>query len=302
MAEMAYRYRGLRIGTSRSRPAWSDAWSVKAQPAHSHGHGSNASSSAVAGRYQAYKTGTQNIADWLVAAASRCCDLTTIIASRESSTSKAAKKTQGGLVDVALCSQDLVGLAEAIADSADQVRIPLRVLTNLNTVIGARQEFANWHSSRKDASEFRKENDGHVYFIKVLQRVHDILKGARSKPPAGAAASDVLSDLLASLHVEEPDASPFSTNSLKSFHLNAASLKLDEQQETSAFELWCFLQDLNDVRQDVRARSASSSPVPSPTRLLVYSDVQMQSSQRPALLNMSWLPPTSTDVFAQWVS
>ena len=119
-----------------------------------------------------------------------------------------------------------------------------------------------------------KENDGHAYFIKVLRDTYEMLSsagkdriktakpiasGKKGKGKQAAARGHVLNNLFAHLYLEEPSAKPLGSGRTPSKPTASDTtppttkfrLKANEVDDV-AFEIWCFLEDLNDVRMYIR--------------------------------------------------
>ena len=121
------------------------------------------------GRYKLYKTGTNKLVQWLAHSASRCCDLTTIIKSTGSGGKSKPSQANADSSAVRLRTQELIKLAQAIADSDPPVEISQTILDITKDVIAGREECAGWYASQtvQVGDKIEKENETHRYFIMV---------------------------------------------------------------------------------------------------------------------------------------
>lgn len=141
-------------------------------------------------------------------------------------------------------------------------------------VIRGRQVCAEWYASQtvKEDSDLRRQNDAHNHFIGVLKEVHHILAAAvkpSGKPQPQASDNlkeahlDTLNNLFAHLDVEEPSETPLGSApsvvpdkpAAKTTHKGPQKTTyelLEDEGDSLAFELWCILQDMSDVRDFLR--------------------------------------------------
>ncbi|KAK5127815.1 hypothetical protein LTR85_004931 [Meristemomyces frigidus] len=210
-------------------------------------------SASIAGRYALYKEGTSRILRWL---------------SRTANLAPTADVTTHGLID----------LATAIATAQPPSDIPAAMLELIADVINGRRVCADWYTAQPSATTLAPDsNKSHRHFISVLQDLYDVLKAARKAqkseappipgPPPTLCSAEVpsresLTNLFERLHVEEPSDDPLGgpppkdgTSSRSGRRgLGAVSenaLELDEEEE-KRFAVWCFLQDMREIRQFVR--------------------------------------------------
>lgn len=127
---------------------------------------------ALLGRYKIYKAGTKKLVEWLVASAGRCCDLNAIIKSLAcglplKASKKGRKHTDTPSLEIRV--QELLKLAQAIANSEPSSNIPESIIQILKDVIAGRQECADWYAAQalKDGGKLEKENETHRYFLMV---------------------------------------------------------------------------------------------------------------------------------------
>ncbi|KAK3722471.1 hypothetical protein LTR37_002463 [Vermiconidia calcicola] len=250
---------------------------------HSHRTASTASTAqgSMQGRYKVYKAGTKKLVDWLVNTAGHCCDLRAIIKSlhgRLSTENDSAtnKKSRTVAPTYELKTQELVRLAQAIVDSELLVVVPQNIIQVLQDVIAGRQECAEWYATQalEESGDLAEENQSHRYFIMVLQRIKELLLKARAKLPSRPEETkpkststskqnrtapqdtidDTISNLFGCLQVEEPSPSPLGEEQPPgSTPQPTTDFKLEKAENDSIFAIWCFLQDLNDVRAFVKS-------------------------------------------------
>ncbi|KAF2774350.1 hypothetical protein EJ03DRAFT_5303 [Teratosphaeria nubilosa] len=231
------------------------------------------------GRYKLYKAGTAKLVDWLATTASRCCDIRIVIKSLAGSGNVQSKPIRPpgkskGPETVELSTQELIQLAEAIISARPPVDIPEHIIEIIRNVIGGRRECAAWYAGQalEIGSDVQKQNETHRYFIMVLERILDLLADARSRlkvavptvtPVTNAKTSakqanltskeEELSNMFACLDLEEPSEilleppASIATPSIK-----LVNFRLQKKQDDAAFQVWCFLQDLTDVREYVK--------------------------------------------------
>ncbi|KAK5119636.1 hypothetical protein LTR85_007465 [Meristemomyces frigidus] len=223
--------------------------------------------SPILGRYKLYKAGTARLVQWVARTASGCCDITSIVkALRTDPARKAAPKAPlGATVDIR--TRELVTLANIIASAKPPVAIPTSILEVARDVITGITVCAEWYASQTFAEHSAEQNDGHAYFIGILREVRDILSSAQSvqsplpgkanskKRKDGVSTKDGLTNLFACLEIEEPSDAPLG-KAAKAKPAKATSMparretkfNLKDEAEDMAFEIWCLLQDLDDVR------------------------------------------------------
>ncbi|KAK3716046.1 hypothetical protein LTR37_006776 [Vermiconidia calcicola] len=246
---------------------------------HSHSAASTAQGS-MQGRYKVYKAGTKKLVDWLVNTGDRCCDLKAIIKSFQgrlpTKHDEAANKKFGTAAPTyELRTQELVKLTQAIVDSEPPVAVPENIIQVLQDVIAGRQECAEWYSSQalEKSGELAEENQSHRYFIMILQRIKELLLKARAKLPSGAeetkpkstsgskenrtapqdTGDNTISNIFGCLRIEEPSPFPLGQEQPSgSSPSPATNFKLEKAENDTSFAIWCFLQDLNDVRVFVK--------------------------------------------------
>ncbi|KAK4548195.1 hypothetical protein LTR36_010064 [Oleoguttula mirabilis] len=245
----------------------------------------------VVGRYRLYKEGTAKLVRWLAQTASRCCDISAIIKSSTPAPAprKAGSSARGENTAIPIRPRELIRLAEAIASASPSVEIPSDILHVARDVIAGRQVCAEWYSGQamQESSKLGEQDLAHRHFVTVLQDVLVILtdasekqtasdvpaeadKGAKqtsvparrksTRIPMAAESADgpAMANLFSQLEVEEPSASPLGAqpNAQQQKQQPKKVAKDKEygmaQEDDTVFALWCFLEDLNDVRTYVR--------------------------------------------------
>ncbi|KAK4544053.1 hypothetical protein LTR36_004551 [Oleoguttula mirabilis] len=201
--------------------------------------------SPIIGRYKLYKAGTTKVVQWLAKTAGACCDIGSIISSLKTKSTKKKKKPSREPVQIS--TRDLVALAEAIASTDPSVDIPVDILQIIKEVIAGRQVCAECprilaravkqytKPQPKKTQEPGKSHASTLNNIFALLEVEEL-----SDAPVGSAPDPATS---------EP-AKVVPSNSSPKIEYNF--LEVEEEDGSLAFELWCLLQDMNDVRNLVR--------------------------------------------------
>ncbi|KAK5721712.1 hypothetical protein LTR15_006303 [Elasticomyces elasticus] len=210
----------------------------------------------IVGRYKLYKAGTKELLRWLANTASSCCD-----------TQRSPDQP------IKLSTRDLIALAKAIASADPAIGIPSNITELAEKVIAGRQHCADWYAAQPSTTDktLVEDNEKHAHFITTLKVVASLLHetaakshGVQATPtptplrPTAASTHD-LTNLFALLEVEEPSDEPLgeapSTPSAdtKTATKTPPTFEFEvEQNRDTAFEIWCVLQDLHDVRIFVR--------------------------------------------------
>lgn len=167
---------------------------------------------------------------------------------------------------------DLVPLAKSVAEAKDpRVEIPLEILLIIQDVLSSRQGFARWYKAlarfSNDAS-LKKSNAKHQHFIKVLERVFEVLRVEyKNRKPNRKKAMPELWDAVGKhsniyqileledieedfLQTEPSESAKKSKNQSQSKHEEPApeyQLEDDEHQE-KMFAIWALLHDLHEIR------------------------------------------------------
>lgn len=212
--------------------------------------------------------------DWLVKTASTCCDISSIMTSLRSASTRRHAAT-GAVIEPR--TAELVRLALVIARAKPSTPTPWPILETARDVVSLRQDVAADYAaeSLKHHNNPSASDQGHQHFIHVLQHVHNILApgaslftpptgfigtetGKRKKPAKEAAAPKDITNTFANLDVEEPQSgkqgSPKSALPVPTpkTDYSKATFKLDKKEEDSTLTVICHLQDLHDVRLFVK--------------------------------------------------
>ncbi|KAK4959975.1 hypothetical protein LTR10_002864 [Elasticomyces elasticus] len=235
----------------------------------------------IVGRYKLYKAGTQKLAQWLGRTADGICDVRSITGNK-----KKSSKSFGGTT-VKIRTRHFVVLAGAIAGASSPVAVPAYVLKLTEDVIEGRRYCANWYAAQpsKEGSDVNEQNNRHAHFITVLEEVLSLLSscpiqyGPRGPPETTNATaspeSHGLSNLFALLEVEDPSMNalgiapvPLSSSAAPDFAspssatpssvapqlpagADAEVTRFEYTEEDAgglAFEVWCLMEDLHDLR------------------------------------------------------
>ncbi|KAI5365869.1 hypothetical protein Slin15195_G073960 [Septoria linicola] len=185
------------------------------------------------GRYARYKAGTRRVIKWLTKIARRCCDIRAIIKSLKKLFKEAA-------------SAHTNSIPQHLSTYPPQ-SVPQDILDTLDEVITARRESADWYAAHpvKQGQGFEEDNARHLHFIKVLEQVQKILDSSISSSSNG---QDRLDDMIQDLTLEPANTA---VEPISEIDIEGSEVVLEEGEGDDVFALWCFLEDLNDVRNAV---------------------------------------------------
>ncbi|KAK4498022.1 hypothetical protein PRZ48_010678 [Zasmidium cellare] len=215
----------------------------------------------IVNRYVRYKAGTKQVVQWLATTASHLCDITAHLDCLKFDFSKPVSVAARSQVQVK--TKELLELTSIIVTTEPPISIPLEILVVLEDVINLRQASANWYATQ---SVSHTGNDGHTFFIKILQEIHGLLSSAKGTPDRkneqttlangkqkSRKQKDSLSNLFECLELEEPSDTPLGHKSGSQVSQKDFECKdFEDDEEDEAFALWCYLADANDTRQFVR--------------------------------------------------
>lgn len=222
-------------------------------------------------RYRRYKAGTAKIVNYLVSTAQQCGNIATILPSLKAAkkASKSAKRDPSSVTAsetaVQVNTVDLVKLAEIVSKS--KLDVPLEIYV-VKDVIAGRRTCADWYKaiSKDDDPDRSTQDQSHMHFIRVLENIHDLLEAAlkaqkapkrRSKFDKAPSEEPALKDLancFSSLQIEEsPDWTTGPAEGQKTVNTEL-TYRLADDGEQKMFAVWCLLQDLHDIRKQVRER------------------------------------------------
>ncbi|KAK3323084.1 hypothetical protein B0H66DRAFT_590683 [Apodospora peruviana] len=222
----------------------------------------------IAGQYKRYKRGTQKILDWLVDTANLRYDLRSIIQALNDAADEVSGRTE-----IVITTPEIIKLAEAIVSSTPPVDVPSHILFDLRDVITYRKECSNWYRFAKN-DEFDGMDGGHRFFTRVLEDVCKMLSDAAAKRTTELSSHSDLRTTAATgnqlgipseeathrknsfscLELEEPASGLPSPPSPKAPQTPSQTMRArlkKEDEDAGMFATWCFLRDLNDVRQFV---------------------------------------------------
>ncbi|KAH8696777.1 hypothetical protein GQ44DRAFT_719095 [Phaeosphaeriaceae sp. PMI808] len=183
--------------------------------------------------YHRYKQDTDNIATWLATTAKRFgfpADLLTGNAQSKAQKSKrlkgkarnkakqtasASKPSSTSLPKYTICVKDFVTLAEYLAPKPD-VKVPARLWASIERAIRLRQIHNHYHALQQANNTRDWSNEGHSYFLGILEKVRDVLKPRHQAGPVQSQDKSTavpgpdkeieggLDNIFAVLTVEEP--------------------------------------------------------------------------------------------------
>ena len=226
---------------------------------------------AVIGRYRRYKAGTKKVVSWLAQNASHCCDI-----AAKFNCFKPNSKSES---EIKVPTKVLTALADIIVSAEANLPIPEHILQVLEDVIDLRTDCAAWYETQaiSDGTDLAARNQSHKHFISVLKGVRassrdsgnvvaPVSTGTTAKDKKSSKSKknktskkdgrDGLANLFEMLDIEEPV--PATLGQAPSIAPTTAKqwqgkfFALEDDQDNEAVALWCFLADMNDVRQYVR--------------------------------------------------
>lgn len=229
---------------------------------------------SLASSYKQYKAGTTKVASWLANAARGCQDVTVIIPSLREANNAAKRSKQkknhatAASLDttVTVTTSQLLNLAKVVVQAS--ISIPEDIIRTIQAVIAGRSIYAEWYTSctaLTDISHAEQKNS-HRYFIDVLKEIQRLLENSagaqahhkRSKQSAplskDAKGVETISNVFSKPQFHEPLENALgSAPALVSQSSNSkVHFELEEPEDDTNFAIWCLLQDLRDLRLEVR--------------------------------------------------
>lgn len=246
--------------------------------------------------YETYKEDTDIVATWLAATAKRCGYLKDLLDHKdEPSQTSASKRLKGNArkkaksaaatklptVDVSKLSatppqgpkyilkvKEFTTLAEYIAVfNKTIVKVPAYLISALNRAIVLRREYHEYSRGRDPVDQLNGSDEGHSYFVGVLERIREILKprmpsdsleGFVTRPnrDSESQTASELSNRFADLDVQQPsqdfinapDVSPAPSAELQPRYEAEPLDGLEEQY----FAAHCLFQDVKKIRAFLR--------------------------------------------------
>ncbi|KAK3628578.1 hypothetical protein LTR56_018521 [Elasticomyces elasticus] len=210
-------------------------------------------------RYKRYKAGTAQVVSWL---APRFL----------------FRSSSKDLETIRIKTRELRKLAEVITDSDPPVQVPAALIQVLDDVIAGREECASWYAAQAidDATKLAAQNETHAHFIGILKEVRELLrknaeqateaprvvKKSKKNKKANSTIERV-ANFFDHLDLEEPSASPLGDGPPPPYvegqdasppdRFTDAKFEMENTGESDAFALWCYLQDLNDIRSSIKS-------------------------------------------------
>lgn len=229
--------------------------------------------------YARYKVGTERLAEWLVATANRCTDITVLVKAfeaRDATERVVAHSVQLQTGEYLALAQPI---AKAVKDGLFDVGVPYHVVGNLEIVIRLRRESHDFYAaiSMRRYQSLSDDDMRHKHFIGLLRRVCSMLKEAHTTTCRRAAnSSQVPSWMDAALNDEKEQqqsgqtkptdkhlssiraarskknaqskSKSIRTGTINRVDLSNATFKLSQESYDLKLALWCHLRDLYDVR------------------------------------------------------
>jgi hypothetical protein len=224
-------------------------------------------------RYKQYKAGTTKLVSWLVNTAQSCREITTIIPlpGKAKQRSKIAKRARTqtenatGTGKVTVTSSQLLSLAKVITQAS--VKIPQDIIKTTKAVIAGLQLCAEWYASAGGGGLKMQKDQGHRHFINVLKYIQRLLetppardsnsnpseKPGHNPPKKQPANDDTPANMFSYLQVDEPVENPLGSAPAKQPQKPEVEYELQCDESDEIFAAWCLLQDLYDLRQEVKS-------------------------------------------------
>lgn len=218
-------------------------------------------------RYKQYKAGTAKVVDWIVGEASTVRNVSDTLPSMQDTAKQPRKpQTRTSETTIAVNTTQMLDLARLVAHAA--VRIPTDIMYTIDTVIAGRQSCYNWYSSLPNSYTAEKDS-GHLHFIQLLKDIQQLFRdslalatnvkvagkqsGLSNNMKDHAPTSDVsFENMFTRLCVEEPSDAPLGERNDKNKTLGKVAFDIETDEESKDFAIWCLLQDLCDLRGEVR--------------------------------------------------
>lgn len=243
--------------------------------------------SLLADTYRRYKQDTDDIATWLVTKAklfglspdlllgnsktpaqqkSKRLKGKARKEAKQGSSSNTSPKPSTSAPKYTIAIKDFITLAEFLAPKPD-VKVPAPVWETIERAISLRQGHMDYHDQQQAATD--GIDDGHAYFLGVLEKVRDVLKPRRQTgpaPPRGQTApisdptDDVevrLGNMFAALTVEEPSESFLNAPDIATAaESDKATAMYTVESSDDPLELYlataAMLQDCSGIRTAIR--------------------------------------------------
>ncbi|GIZ43761.1 hypothetical protein CKM354_000697600 [Cercospora kikuchii] len=212
--------------------------------------------------YLRYKAGTNRLIHWLASSAQKLND-------RQARASGAARQPT---VPKTVTLDTLVEYAQLIVDARDpSIEISTAILDVTKDAIIGRTMAMKWYqeladngdsAGMNDMSALRKANSTHKYFLRVLEKIWDILnrehksrrpKRKKQRPKLASLEND-LTNLFQHLHIDEPadipddELIPERNTEFVPPVATPDGFRLDNEREDNLFAVWCLLKDMSDIR------------------------------------------------------
>lgn len=213
---------------------------------------------------RAYKEGTTRITTWLIQAAERCgADLSFLEKVESSSPDQSGSSESSSKTTKQLATKHKVplrefkGLASDIASSTSPtIRLPRSVTTLIRSVITLRKQANEIFAKLSLRNEDTAADDGHRFFVSVLEEVLRILQSAPNVTVKEEAPS--LKNLFEALKLQETEEddeatvhAPTENTSTKK--ADRPKFELETNQSEKFFAIFAFFKDMNDIRDYIKS-------------------------------------------------
>ena len=222
---------------------------------------------ALLSRYQRYKAGTNKLVNWLTNTARSCEDISKILPSLRAARDlvkrtkhKHKQEQASNEAKVTLTTAQLLSVTQVVVKSA--VQVPEDIIRTAQAVIIGRQEHAEWFTACTSSSNSAQveQNKTHQHFISVLKDILRLLQTSSGNPRTRKNDSvqrkpddeALFSNSFSRLTVDEPRKDALGAAHVKRADTPKVHFEREETGKDSKFAAWCFLNDLHDLRKEVR--------------------------------------------------
>ena len=239
--------------------------------------------------YKRYKEDTNRIATWLVETAQKhghhiqgqpsASSRLKGKARRQAREAAKASWGTGTGTRITITAREFTDLAESIANLKPPVKVPRFILSLICSAISLRKHCAKWFQKTEANPELANDNASHSHFIRVLERVLEILEPNLASQSTSSAQERMNSrkvdtgveseiDKLTNIyHVLSIDENAFEDSAETPVTRNAAqkdpsrqttpqsprkTYEMEHTEEEFVFAFSCLLSDLNELRKFLR--------------------------------------------------
>ncbi|KAF2107898.1 hypothetical protein BDV96DRAFT_672734 [Lophiotrema nucula] len=224
--------------------------------------------SDLADTYQRYKRGTKHFVQWLAKTARSTGTVEELFIDKSAGSDKSTKRSKGKNRNTTkkqprsyeIPLNNFVHLAKVVA-AGTGIEVPAWSLVILRDTIRARRSCLDWYLANQSETDETKKahNDGHQYFITILEKVMKLLE-----PKVKDCKEDLANDkaqaanIYDNLPLEESSESgtsewlPFIPGHTPKPKEKPTSYEMESTKEDVSFAIYCFMKDVTDVRLFIR--------------------------------------------------